>query len=103
VTVSLSALPDGNVGIVIRDEGEGMTEEFLRKRLFKPFQTTKGVTGMGIGVYQAREVVRELGGTIAISSEPGEGTTVTISLPQELVRDDQRGAAAGPRLTPRVG
>lgn len=99
VAVSLSELPEGYVGIVIRDDGEGMTEEFVRKRLFKPFQTTKGVTGMGIGVYQAREIVRELGGNIAVSSEPGRGTTVTISLPQALVRDEH-GALTRPRLTP---
>ena len=65
----------------IRDSGEGMSEEFIRRRLFKPFDTTKGSSGMGIGVYQAREVVRSLGGDIFVKSTLGVGTTVSSSLP----------------------
>ena len=56
-------------------------EEFVRRRLFKPFDTTKGSAGMGIGVYQAREVVRSLGGELAVNSTVGRGTTVSILLP----------------------
>jgi putative PEP-CTERM system histidine kinase len=69
--------------IEIRDRGHGMTEEFIRRRLFKPFETTKGSSGMGIGAYQAREIVRGLGGDLDVVSEPGKGTVVTISLPHE--------------------
>ncbi len=67
--------------IEISDSGEGMSEEFIRRRLFTPFDTTKGTSGMGIGVYQAREVVRSLGGDIAVKSTVGAGTTVSIFLP----------------------
>jgi signal transduction histidine kinase len=49
--------------------------------LFKPFDTTKGYSGMGIGAYQAREIIRALGGDIVVRSAVGEGTTVLISLP----------------------
>lgn len=79
--------------IEIRDRGQGMTEEFIRRRLFKPFETTKGSSGMGIGAYQAREIVRGLGGDLVVLSEPGKGTLVTISLPHE--RSPQHREAAG--------
>lgn len=72
---------NGKAVIEVHDTGEGMSEEFVRRRLFKPFDTTKGSSGMGIGVYQAREVVRSLGGDIAVKSVLGGGTTITISLP----------------------
>ena len=74
---------DGEALIEVRDSGEGMTEEFIRRRLFKPFDTTKGSSGMGIGVYQAREIIRALGGDITVQSSLGEGTTVSITLPVE--------------------
>ena len=67
--------------IVIEDNGCGMSEEFIRDRLFKPFQTTKGNAGMGIGVYEAYEFAKALGGRIDVSSRVGEGTTFLVSLP----------------------
>jgi putative PEP-CTERM system histidine kinase len=82
VSVSLAANGD-RVTILVKDDGEGMTEEFIRRRLFKPFETTKGASGMGIGAYQAREIVRSLGGDLTVASELGRGTTVVISLPSE--------------------
>ncbi|HJR69419.1 MAG TPA: XrtA/PEP-CTERM system histidine kinase PrsK, partial [Gammaproteobacteria bacterium] len=57
ITVTV-AEADSKALIEVRDTGAGMTEEFIRKRLFKPFDTTKGMAGMGVGVYQAREIVR---------------------------------------------
>jgi signal transduction histidine kinase len=65
-----------------------MSQEFMSRKLFKPFETTKGSSGMGIGAYQAREVIRGLGGDLAVTSEVGKGTVVTIVLPLE-----RRGAA----------
>jgi putative PEP-CTERM system histidine kinase len=70
----------GQARIEIGDTGQGMTEEFIRERLFKPFQTTK-TAGMGIGAYESFQYVRELGGTIAVRSEPEAGTEVTLLLP----------------------
>jgi putative PEP-CTERM system histidine kinase len=72
---------EGRALIEVRDSGEGMSEEFIRRRLFRPFDTTKGGSGMGIGVYQAREVIRGLGGEIVVKSSVGVGTTVSIWLP----------------------
>ena len=58
-----------------------MDADFIANRLFQPFDSTKGVTGMGIGVYQSREYIRSLDGELDVSSEPGIGTTFTITLP----------------------
>jgi putative PEP-CTERM system histidine kinase len=71
---------DGSVLIRIADSGEGMSEEFIRERLFKPFDSTKSA-GMGIGVFESREYIQELGGQLEVSSRPRVGTTFTILLP----------------------
>lgn len=80
IEVSMSP-GDNSVTIVIADNGCGMTPEFLRERLFRPFDSTKGSQSMGIGAYQAREYVRQLGGHIDVSSRVGEGTRFEIRLP----------------------
>jgi putative PEP-CTERM system histidine kinase len=68
-------------GVVqIADNGAGMTPEFVRDRLFRPFQTTKKM-GMGIGAYESMQYVKTLGGRITVESEPGQGTTVSVLLP----------------------
>ena len=70
----------GQACIVVGDTGHGMTQEFIRDRLFKPFQSTK-TAGMGIGAYESFQYVQELGGSIAVKSEPEVGTEVTLLLP----------------------
>lgn len=72
---------DNNAIITVEDNGIGMEPDFVRNHLFKPFVTTKSGKGMGIGVYQTRELVSSLGGSLVVDSTPGEGTTFTISLP----------------------
>ena len=67
--------------IEIKDSGVGMSADFVRNRLFKPFDTTKGNAGMGIGMYESREFVRLLGGDIYVQSEPGKGTTISLHIP----------------------
>jgi putative PEP-CTERM system histidine kinase len=67
--------------ITIEDSGSGMEEDFIKTRLFKPFDSTKEGKGMGIGVYQAKEVVTGINGTLDVASTPGEGSTFTITLP----------------------
>jgi putative PEP-CTERM system histidine kinase len=69
------------IRILIRDSGSGMSPEFIRERLFRPFDSTKGSQSMGIGTYQARDYVRALGGQMEVASAPGCGTTFTIHLP----------------------
>ena len=65
----------------MEDSGCGMDKQFIAERLFRPFDTTKGNAGMGIGVHEAREFVRSIGGTMQVQSEPGEGTLFQIRLP----------------------
>lgn len=64
----------------VGDTGLGMSPEFIRKRLFKPFQSTKPA-GMGIGAYESAQYIRELGGEIQVDSKPGKGTRMTVILP----------------------
>jgi len=70
--------------VEVQDTGSGMDDEFLRNRLFKPFDSTKGLTGMGIGAFESREFVRSIGGDIRVSSVPGEGSLFRIVLPCAL-------------------
>ena len=70
----------GQARIEVADTGQGMSQEFIRDRLFKPFQTTKQA-GMGIGAYESFQYVQELGGKIEVDSELNQGTKVTILLP----------------------
>ena len=68
-------------GVVeVADNGIGMTAEFIRERLFRPFQTTKQM-GMGIGAYESMQYVSTLGGRITVDSQPNQGTTVRVCLP----------------------
>ena len=68
------------VVVEIKDTGQGMSEEFIRERLFKPFESTKSA-GMGIGMFESREYIHELGGQIEVSSRPITGTTFQVILP----------------------
>jgi len=70
----------GQAIIEILDTGSGMDDEFIRTRLFQPFDSTKGA-GMGIGAYECRETLRALGGNIEVDSTPGSGTRFRLSLP----------------------
>ena len=71
----------GNIILKIIDNGCGMDEKFIQQRLFKPFDTTKGNAGMGIGVYEARIYILQQAGSITVESEPEKGTTFFINLP----------------------
>lgn len=67
--------------IEVEDNGIGMDAVFVRERLFKPFDSTKGLAGMGIGAYECREFIRSLGGRIDVRSEPGQGTSFSMIVP----------------------
>ena len=82
VRVRLGRDADAGCAVIdIEDTGCGMDAEFIAERLFRPFETTKGNAGMGIGVYESREFVRGLGGRIDVTSTPGEGTAFKLMLP----------------------
>jgi len=77
---SAPANKGGTVAISFKDSGEGMEQEFISTRLFKPFTSTKP-HGLGIGMYQSREIVKAHRGRMEVVSEPGRGTECVIYLP----------------------
>jgi signal transduction histidine kinase len=81
------------VVVEIEDTGQGMSEEFIRERLFKPFESTKSA-GMGIGMFESREYIHELGGQIEVSSRETIGTTFRMILPFHRHVDDVKDAAS---------
>lgn len=89
--IRLAARREGDQALIeIEDDGKGMTEEFMSSRLFRPFVSTKA-HGMGIGTFESREYLRELGGSLEVHSREGVGTVFTIRLPLAC--------AAAPRLS----
>lgn len=69
------------IRITIEDNGCGMSEEFINTRLFRPFDTTKGNAGMGIGVFEAKQFFENMAGIIKVESTPNQGTVFIIELP----------------------
>lgn len=93
-----AAGPDGQIAvssciknnwavISVSDNGCGMAREFMEKRLFRPFQTTKK-QGMGIGLYHCKTIVDAHGGKLNVESEEGKGTTFEILLPIKKSEED---------------
>jgi putative PEP-CTERM system histidine kinase len=74
------ALVSGQVRIEVGDAGKGMSEEYVRTKLFRPFETTKEA-GMGIGVYESAQYIKELGGSIDVDTAVNRGTVMTVRLP----------------------
>ena len=80
--VVLDARVDGlEVAMEIIDSGTGMTPEFVRSHLFKPFQSSKP-GGFGIGAYEARETIRAMGGRLDVETREGLGTRFVVRLPR---------------------
>ncbi|MDG2392698.1 MAG: PEP-CTERM system histidine kinase PrsK [Thalassotalea sp.] len=67
--------------IEIKDTGCGMDAEFIATQLFQPFRTTKGNSGMGIGVFEAKQFVEDNNGVIKVESTVGQGSSFTVQLP----------------------
>ena len=93
--VVLDGEPDGlkgeHVALQVSDTGSGMSPETL-ERVFEPFFTTKSFgEGTGLGLSQVFGFAKQIGGAVAVESEPGEGATFTLYLPAS------RGVAAGER------
>ena len=80
VTITVSS-EKANALIEILDSGHGMSDSFINNELFRPFKTTKGNAGMGIGVYESKDYIESVGGKINVSSEVDIGTKFHITLP----------------------
>jgi signal transduction histidine kinase len=106
---ALEAMPDGGVlrvatwkdngsaFVAVADTGKGMTEEFMRERLFHPFATTKK-KGIGLGLYSCRDIIEQHGGRIDVASRVNVGTEFKVILPlkaEELSTGDLKAAAVG--------
>ena len=76
----------GSAVIEIVDSGEGMSPDFIRTKLFKPFHSSKP-GGFGIGAYEARELVRAMGGRLDVESREGLGTRFVLRLPLSEASD----------------
>jgi len=74
-----------NVELVIRDDGIGIPDEHLA-HIFEPFYTTKESGGSGLGLAISQNIVERHGGSIAVNSKVGQGTTFTILLPVDSQR-----------------
>jgi putative PEP-CTERM system histidine kinase len=81
VYVTLEAAGENEALLEVRDEGIGMSSEFVRERLFRPFQTTKPL-GMGIGAYESAQYLQSIGARMHVDSAPDEGTRVRVYLPR---------------------
>jgi len=90
--VTVTTRRDGGMARVdITDQGTGMSAAFVRNELFKPFRSTKA-HGFGIGAYEAREIVRSVGGRLEVVSREGEGTMFTVMLPSAVGSEDRKRA-----------
>ncbi len=86
----------GRATLVVRDSGCGIERERL-PRVFEPFVTTKqGEPGAGLGLHSALRTVEEHGGTIRIKSRPGDGTTVTVEIPESAGKERVEAGAGRP-------
>jgi putative PEP-CTERM system histidine kinase len=74
---------DGRICVRVEDHGVGMSPEFIADGLFRPLHTTKQ-KGLGIGAFQARAIMRTLGGDMEVHSSLGKGTTVCLLLPTAI-------------------
>ncbi|MDO9284502.1 MAG: PEP-CTERM system histidine kinase PrsK [Aquabacterium sp.] len=79
VCVTLQQM-SGRAKVVVNDTGAGMSPEFIQTRLFRPFNSTKS-SGMGIGSYESFQYLKELGGSIDVKSEVGQGSEITLLMP----------------------
>ena len=79
-TVTIGLVPgESDAVIEVVDDGPGMDSRFVREELFRPFRSTKS-GGFGIGAFECREHVQDMGGTLDVESVPGAGTTFRITL-----------------------
>jgi signal transduction histidine kinase len=86
LTIEGGELSGEKVFFSVKDTGPGMSEEFQRRQLFRPFATTKR-KGVGLGLYTCREVVRAHGGEIEVESQKGVGTCFRVVLPSKQITD----------------
>ena len=89
LTVEAGKLEGDYVFFSVADTGVGMTPDFVKTRLFRPFSTTKN-KGIGLGLFTCKEVVETHGGRLEVESSPGAGTRFRVVLPSRLFQSGER-------------
>lgn len=89
LTVEAGKLDSDYVFFSVADTGVGMTPEFVKTRLYRPFATTKN-KGIGLGLFTCREVVEAHGGRLEVESSLGAGTRFRVVLPSRLFQSGER-------------
>ncbi|MEN6475130.1 MAG: XrtA/PEP-CTERM system histidine kinase PrsK [Syntrophaceae bacterium] len=79
----------GGIAISVADDGPGLTEEFVKKRLFKPFQTTKP-TGTGIGLWHVKNMAQQVGARITVDNRRARGVVFTLVFPDEATKNEDQ-------------
>jgi PAS domain S-box-containing protein len=90
----LFLVPGPYVMLAVSDTGMGMDEE-VKAHLFEPFFTTKEGGGQGLGLSAVYGIVKQSGGTLAVESEIGKGTTIRVFLPRLAREEEARGGERG--------
>ena len=103
LTIATRSVAGRDVRVTVSDTGIGMPET-VRQRIFEPFYSTKGDAGSGLGLSMTYSIVRRHGGEIQVDSEPGSGTTFTLTFPagRETAAPAAPAGAARERRTARV-
>lgn len=105
--VSSEPAADGSAAVTfyVRDSGMGMSEEFMRAKLFQPFEQenpSASSSGTGLGLSIVHQLVEVMGGTITCESSPGKGTTFRVDLPTRLGIAGPSTRPAGPMKAPAL-
>src|SRR5437773_12048708 len=90
---------DGQVSVAVGDNGRGGAPD-IAPRLFRPFATTKGRRGTGLGLYISRQVAREAGGDLTLTSPAGFGARFVLSLPLAPASAPDSASASAPAPAP---
>ena len=103
LSIATRSLKGREVRLTVSDTGIGMPET-VRQRIFEPFYSTKGEGGSGLGLSMTYSIVRRHGGEIHVDSEPGSGTTFTLTFPvaREAAAPEAPAAPPRERRTARV-
>lgn len=89
LTVEAGTMPGDLVFFSVADTGVGMSEEFIKTRLYRPFSTTKS-KGIGLGLFTCREIVETHGGRLEVDSSPHSGTRFRVVIPSSLFKSGER-------------
>ncbi|HKG14424.1 MAG TPA: ATP-binding protein, partial [Pyrinomonadaceae bacterium] len=89
LTVEAGTVSNDLVFFSVADTGVGMSEEFIKTRLFRPFSTTKS-KGIGLGLFTCKEIIETHGGRLEVDSSPNSGTRFRVVIPSSLFKSGER-------------